>query len=89
MSAFVVLVHPESKDELGEAIESAYPGSQHYKFDDTTFLITGDLLTRDITDALKIGDNDERPAAVLKLNGSYSGHSFASLWEWVKDSERV
>ena len=92
MSAFAVILHEdelESSVKLRERIEEHYPGSEHYKFSDHVYLVTGPRLTTDVTEALGFNQDDDLYAAVLSLNGSFSGRSWVKLWEWLKSAERT
>lgn len=87
MSAFVVLLHAdeeESSEQLRAAIKEKFPGPKHYEFSDDAYFITGANFTSDITEQLGMDDTDDRYAAILRLNGSFSGNSWRDLWEWLK-----
>lgn len=49
---------------------------------------TGFRTTTDIRSKLGIGDEDH-PAVILSLNGSFTGYSQGSLWEWLRSTDRV
>ena len=42
----------------------------------------------DVLDRLGLDDNDDLYAAVLSLNGSYSGRSWVKLWDWMKTADQ-
>ena len=93
MSAFVIMLHDDdtSNDELRSSIEKTYPGSSHYKFSDFVYLVTGPRLVSDITHDLGFDDdgNEKLYAAILRLNGSYSGRSWIKLWDWLQAAEQA
>lgn len=92
MSAFVVLLHDdeqESNEKLRASIKQKFPGSEHFEFSDHAYLVTGPRLVTDVLDELGLDDDETLFAAVLRLNGSYSGRSWLKLWDWIQSTERV
>ena len=92
MSAFAVILHedePESSAKIRAHIEEHYPGSNHYKFSDFVYFVTGPRLVSDVLDTLGFDDDDDLYGAVLRLNGSFSGRSWTKLWDWMKAAEEV
>ena len=90
MSAFVVLLHDdegESTDRLRSKIKEKFPGSEHFEFSEHTYLVTGPRLVTDVLDTLGLDDDETLYAAVLRLNGSYSGRSWLKLWDWMQSTE--
>lgn len=91
MSGFVILLHTdeqkESNDEIRKRIKAEYPGSEHFEFSEFTYLVTGPRLTSDVREALGINEENSLSAAILRLNGSYSGRSWVRLWEWMRAAE--
>ena len=92
MSAFVVMLHEDEPDAavvLRERIEEQFPGSEHFKFSDHIYLVTGVRLVSDVLQKLGLDDDVNLYAAVLSLNGSYSGRSWSRLWDWMKTTDQA
>lgn len=92
MSAFVILLHenePLSNDKLRASIEEKFPGSEHFRFSENAYLVTGVSLTSDVTERIGMEESDELYAAVLRLNGSYTGNSWARFWDWLGAAEKT
>lgn len=92
MSAFVVLLHddePESSAKLRGRIKEKFPESEHFEFSDHAYLVTGPRLVTDVLDQLGFDDDEKLFAAVLRLNGSYSGRSWNKLWDWMRSTEKI
>ena len=90
MSAFVVLLHqdhPESSEKLRARIEEQFPKPASYKFAENVYMVTGPKLVDSVTEKLGLNEDDELYAAVLRLNGSYSGRSWRALWDWFTATE--
>ena len=43
----------------------------------------------DVMEALEMDDDESLYAAILRLNGSYSGRSWTKLWDWMKAAEEA
>ena len=80
---------PESSEKLRARIEERFPSPQSYKFSDHVYLLTGPKLVENITDELGLNEDDELYAAVLRLNGSYSGRSWRAMWDWFRAAEEA
>ena len=90
MGAFVVMLHddePESNAKLRAGIEEKFSGSEHFKFSDHVYLVTGPRLVTDVLSTLGFDDDENLYAAVFRLNGSFSGRSWTKLWDWMKSAE--
>jgi len=90
MSAFVIVLHddePEASATLRTRIEEKYPKTEHYKLSEFTYLVTGPRLVSEVAESLGMDDDDKLFAAVLRLNGSFSGRSWANLWDWLRAAE--
>lgn len=90
MSAFVILLHedePLANEKLSASIEEKFPDSEHFKFSSHAYLVTGERLVSDVIERLGFDDDDTLFAAVLRLNGSYSGRSWLKLWDWMQSAE--
>ena len=87
---FVVLLHedePESGNKLRRRIEEHFPGSAHYKFSDFVYLVTGPRLVTEVKEKLRFNEDEDLYGAVLRINGSHSGRSWVSLWDWLRAAE--
>ena len=87
---FVVLLHedePESSNKLQQRIEEHFPGSDHYKFSDLVYLVTGPRLVTEVKEKLGFNEDRELYGAVLRLNGSFSGRSWMTMWDWLRAAE--
>ena len=87
MGTFAILLHhdePDSNTKLVERIKEKYPGDQHYQFGDTVYIITGPRLADDVVQALGLAEDTALAAVVLRLNGSYTGRSWTSFWDWMR-----
>lgn len=88
MSAFAIILHDEeSSPRLRKLIEEGYPGSEHFKFPDSVYFVTGPRLVTEVTASLGFDDDADLYAARLRLNGSFSGRSWIRLWDWLKAAE--
>ena len=93
MGTFAVFLHEDElaiSAELRDRIENRYPGSGrssrsgHYKLSDHVYLVRGPRLIGEVRDALGFGDDQELCAAIFRLNDSFSGRSYTSLWNWLR-----
>ena len=90
MGAFAVLLHEEEQEAnatLRDRIEEQFPGAANYKFNDNVYLIHGPKLVDEVMERLGIDDDESLYAAVLRLNGSYSGRSWRNMWDWFRAAE--
>ena len=91
-SLFAVVLTDEQ--EKGAArIAEAFESSDVYHVDSNTFVVAYKGLSIDVAIASGIfNDKDRTPGdtagVVFKLNGSYTGYSRQSLWEWLEEMER-
>ena len=65
----------------------AFPESDYYKFSEHVYLVTGAPLTTDVAEKLEITEDEQAFAAILSLNGSYSGRSWSKLWEFLRQAD--
>ena len=80
----IVLQRPNPT--VAERARRHYPDS--YKYNETFFLVQGDIDDLASTIAAKVGlqGNERVPEAsgvVLKLNQGYSGYTSPDLWDWL------
>ena len=90
MSAFVVVLHddePKASATLRDRIKEKYPDGEHYRLSEYTYLVTGPRLVSDVVESLGVNEDEDLYAAILRLNGSFSGRSWANLWDWLRAAE--
>ena len=82
----VALDHPEPKVEgrLKQRYESVF------KHTDSFYLVVGHI--NDVSENVAVaagikGEQREFAGVVFRLNGSYSGFTKRTLWEWLKDAD--
>ena len=88
MATFAVILN-EPNDALVGTLKEAYPEPDHYKLTEDVYLVTGDLLIDDITRTLGFEEAEPAVGAVFRLNGSYGGHSYRTLWDWLRRAEML
>ena len=87
MGTFAVLLHedePESNATIHERIETNYPEDKHYKFAENLYMVTGPRLADEVVEALGMMEDGDLTAVVLRLNGSFTGRSWTSFWDWMR-----
>ena len=92
MGTFAVILQetdPEKAATIRERITTRYPDGKHFRISDEIFLVSGPVLSQDIADALGVEDDPEMLLIVLRLNGSFSGRSWSTLWEWLRAADRA
>ena len=93
MGSFLVLLHenppqPDDNEDILAKIEEEFPEPDSYKFSDQVILISGPRLTTEVAKRLGFDDHDQRVGAILSLNGSFGGRSYAALWEWLRTADQ-
>lgn len=89
MSTFAVILN-EPNDEVVARLKEAYPEPDHIELGPTVYLVAGDLLIEDMTARLGFKGEDAIDGAVgvvFRLNGSYAGRNYRSLWDWLTRAE--
>ena len=87
MGTFAVLLHEdesESNATIRERIEKNYPQGHHFKFAENLYLVTGPRLANEVVQALGMVEDVHLAAVVLRLNGSFTGRSWTSFWDWMR-----
>ena len=79
---------PESINRAVDLLEENYSERQRYRVAEDFFLISGPYMSGEITKALVLDEDPDLNLVVLRLNGSFSGRSWPSLWEWLKSADR-
>lgn len=79
MTTFIVVSNEFSAD-LQQNIERSYP--KNYRINPTTWLLSTEGVTADISKSLGITDGNVGSAVVFRTDGYY-GWNDKSLWEWL------
>lgn len=90
MGTFAVLLHEqeeESSARIRKRLVDAFAKSDYFEFSEHVYLVTGAPLTTDVADKLEITEDEQAFAAILSLNGSYSGRSWSKLWEFLRQAD--
>ena len=87
------VVLTDKQAEGANLIEGAFGTNDVYHVDSNTFIVAHLGLSRDVAQAAGIfKDSEGTPGdvagVVFKLNGSYTGFSRQSLWEWLEEAEK-
>lgn len=90
MSSFAIVLHDddeESHARIQPLIEEHFGGDKHFRISENTYVVTGVRLVEEV--AAKLGLNDEEgiTGAVLRLNGSFGGRSYTTLWDWLRAAD--
>ena len=89
MSTFAVILN-EPNDEVVARLKEAYPEPDHLELNRTVYLLAGDLLIENVIERLGFkGEHaiDDAVGIVLRLNGTYSGRNYRSVWDWLARAE--
>lgn len=89
---FAVVLTDEQREGAAK-IQAAFDPSDLYHLDANTYVVAHAGLSRDVAQAAGIfkdleGTPGETAGVVFKLNGSYTGFSRQSLWEWLEEAEK-
>ena len=80
--AFAIVLNDPNPDYIAD-IKSKYPN--HYEIADNCILVADELIlganASSVSDRIEM-DGDHM-GIVLKLNGSYSGYNYKTLWDWI------
>lgn len=82
----VVLTEEQAKGAA--LLRESYPGC--YEIAENIFLVADDALTGAVADAAALTREKEGEGirgAVFRLNGSYTGYTRQSMWEWLQEAE--
>ena len=89
MSTFAVILN-EPNDEVVARLKEAYPEPDHLELNSNVYLLSGNLLIENVIQRLGFkGENaiDDAVGIVLRLNGTYSGRNYRSVWDWLARAE--
>ncbi len=87
MRVFAVVLNKPNSD-VARRVEDKYPN--HYRMNDTFFLVQGEGIAQTVSEAVGIkGDErvEEARGVVFKINHSYSGFASRALWDWLGQAE--
>ena len=71
-------------DQLATAVETLFPAELHYKYNDTTWIVSGSGTAQEISEFLNIKKDGIGGAAVFMLTNSYFGMNPTPFWAWLK-----
>ena len=84
------VVLTEGQEAGAARLREAYPETQIYPLGENVFIVSGDMLSSAVAKAAALtkehADEGIR-GVVFKLNGSYTGFTRQSLWEWLEKAE--
>ena len=79
-----MIEHDRAQSSVIERIERTYPEPVHLKLASNVYLLTGDFLIDHLMDALGFkGEAADAVGLVMRLNGTYSGRTYQSVWDWM------
>ena len=84
------VVLTEGQDRGAALLRTAYPKT--YQLTDDVFLVADDALTGSVARAAALTKEEREKGVrgvVFRLNGSYTGYTRQSLWEWLEEAEDV
>lgn len=87
MPVFAVVLN-EPNGDVARRVGGKYPN--HYKMNDTFFLVQGDGIAQSVSEAVGIKGDDrveDARGVVFKINHSYSGFTSRALWDWLGQAE--
>ncbi len=88
-SLFAVVL-TEGQEAGAQRLREAYSSAQVYELEDNVFIIAGDSLSGAVAKAAALTKEQAEEGirgVVFKLNGSYTGYTRQSLWEWLENAE--
>ena len=84
------VVLTEGQESAAERLRSAYTNAQVYQLGQNVFIVADDSLTGEVAKAAALTREQSGKGirgVVFKLNGSYTGYTRQSLWEWLENAE--
>lgn len=87
MAVFAVVLN-EAHPDVTKRLKETHPN--HYRLNDTFFLVQGDALAETIAVSVGLKGDDRIETArgvVFRLNMAYAGYSVRSLWDWLGQAE--
>lgn len=91
MSTFAVILN-EPNERVLARLRETFPEPNHLSLSPTAHLVSGDLLVDALTAALGFaGDDaiDDAVGVVFRLNGTWGGRSYQSVWDWLARADAV
>ena len=84
------VVLTDGQEDGAARLRSAYSEAQFYELGDNVFIVADDTLTSAVAKAAALTKDQADEGirgVVFKLNGSYTGFTRQSLWEWLENAE--
>lgn len=84
------VVLTEGKEEAAARLRKTYSEAQVYELGENVFIVTDDNLTHSVAKTAALTKDQSEAGirgVVFKLNGSYTGYTRQSLWEWLENAE--
>lgn len=91
MATFAVILN-EPNERVAARLRETFPEPNHLSLSPTVYLVSGDLLVDALTAALGFaGDDaiDDAVGVVFRLNGTWGGRSYQSVWDWLARADAV
>ena len=88
-SLFAVVL-TDGQEAGAERLRKEYSDAQVYELGDNVFIVSGDTLSSSVAKSAALTKEQAKAGirgVVFKLNGSYTGYTRASLWEWLENAE--
>ena len=77
-------------DEARDRIQNKYAGAHLELIDERLFLIHADAIAETVARNVGLKGPDrihDLTGVVFKLNSAYSGFTYRSIWDWLKEAE--
>lgn len=84
MNHYVALFQNPVAEQVGEELSSVAIVEGTYKLSDFAMLIRSVINSPETLSKL-LELSEERSGVVFKMNGSYHGYYFTSLWDWLAE----
>ena len=84
------VVLTEGQEAGAARLRAAYPDTQRYELGDNVFIVAGETLSSAVAKSAALTKEQAEEGirgVVFKLNGSYTGYTRQSLWEWLENAE--
>lgn len=81
---FAIILNTPNSEKIEKGIKETYP--DYYQISDNCFLVSSPQIADEVANTIKLKGPDrieETSGVVFKLNGSYAGYSYQSLWDWM------
>ena len=81
MASIFVLLSEKPNPQLGLQVLSVFTGD-HYPINDTQWLISGNMLSKDVLEKLGASKGEYGLVAVFKVENYFGWHN-KNMWEWL------